>query len=848
MRNLKKILALVLALMMTLSLMVTASAATAGTGYSDDASITKYDEAVQVLDQLGVFRGNEKGEFAPDSTITRAEAAAIVYRIVSGDVNDTQTGIYADYNKFEDVPSTAWYAGYVNFVANGEYIQGDGQGHFYPMAKMNGYQLLAIILRAIGYGQYGEFQGTGWEVRTATQAKALGITSTITTGTLGAPITRAAVAELLFRGIVKTQTVTYSLLYGYQKQNATIASTMFNLAGTRAIANALKAGIPVADAYLGDLLNRSTAESYDVYGEPYYSWYLPDAAGAAVTVDYYLDPVATYTSIVADDVLFAASGKTGTSIAAANIHYEIDGKVQSAGSTPVLNKAAAASVATYGGKGTVTELYVLENGKVAIAEVNTYLGVVETAYTLNANGTIKTNFKLKDIDADDVDSYNSVVLSAGLAAFAKNSLVLYTQYEKPAASGAYYVDGASVHAPKSTNVTVTNTYDTNSVVNSYFLAGAKYEYSAKYDVLDTILNRDDAGFKASQTLYFDDYGYVIYTADPASYVATTGYLVARNGSYGQYVADNQYVASFNVILADGSAATIKGGIGYPYYSTMAAANAAAASIENGVYAYSIDANGYYTLTRADGDTSDPITDVLDGIGGAVALAAGNAIALDPSAQTHLLDAETVFVIANYDVNGIITGYNIVKGIKNIPDMTPRAGTIGIELVYNNSSTDKTIDLVFVTNAVQTADSVGTAVADVLFYLADTTPLDYVSTYDTHTVIKGGAVTTMNFTPNFINNNGTINHNVGFYTVATTTNGYVNGVTPVTAAAVKYAAVGVLKIGSAFEVMADNCVVYDVNTATALTADEIAELGGSDTAVVAARDAYGFATVIYVVLP
>ena len=147
MRNLKKILALVLALMMTLSLMVTASAATAGTGYSDDASITKYDEAVQVLDQLGVFRGNEKGEFAPDATITRAEAAAIVYRIVSGDVNDLQTGIYADYNKFEDVPSTAWYAGYVNFVANGEYIQGDGQGHFYPMEKMTGYQLLAIILR-----------------------------------------------------------------------------------------------------------------------------------------------------------------------------------------------------------------------------------------------------------------------------------------------------------------------------------------------------------------------------------------------------------------------------------------------------------------------------------------------------------------------------------------------------------------------------------------------------------------------------------------------------------------------------------------------------------------------------
>ena len=264
MRNLKKILALALALVMSLSLMATANA------FTDDDSITDtYETAVTVLSGLKVFQGYDDGSFLPQGAITRAEVAAIIYRIVTGDVADTQVGIYADYNKFDDVASTSWYAGYVNFCANAEYIKGYDARTFGPNDPVTGYQALAMILRALGYDKNGEFTGTNWQVQTAAVGENRGITKNITAGTLGVAATREVVAEILFQAIL-VPTVTYTPAFGYQTVDANgddNTSLGYETFGLEAIEGVVVAN-EYADLYSDSPLRAGRTE-LDVDGESY---------------------------------------------------------------------------------------------------------------------------------------------------------------------------------------------------------------------------------------------------------------------------------------------------------------------------------------------------------------------------------------------------------------------------------------------------------------------------------------------------------------------------------------------------------------------------------------------------
>ena len=211
----KKLLAMVLALVMTLSLAVSANAA-----FKDVKDIDEtYAESAAVLNGLGVFKGYEEKDgtfsFQPKNAITRAEVAAIVYRIYTGDVKDAYVKNYETYNKFGDMAGAGWAKGYIGYCANAALVKGYPNGTFVPSGKVTGYEVLAMILRAVGYDQKNEFTGADWALLVAEIAERQGILDNVKGVDLNAPATREVVAELLFQSI-NVPMVTYTAAFGYQ--------------------------------------------------------------------------------------------------------------------------------------------------------------------------------------------------------------------------------------------------------------------------------------------------------------------------------------------------------------------------------------------------------------------------------------------------------------------------------------------------------------------------------------------------------------------------------------------------------------------------------------------------------
>ena len=229
MRNLKKILAMVLALVMSLSLMATAGAAQ----FPDVDDSNPYKTAIDVLDELKVFQGFEDGTFKPTDTLNRAQAAVLVYRIATGDVENKYLDnyTYMQQSKFNDLDGYNWAKGYINYCQNAGIVVGTSATTFNPGAPVTGYQLMVMLLRTLGYGKAGEFTDPkGWELQTAAIAEREGILKNVTGGDFGAPAPRQMVAEILFRGLLH-DTVAYSALTpgGYTNSGETLGKKNLGL-------------------------------------------------------------------------------------------------------------------------------------------------------------------------------------------------------------------------------------------------------------------------------------------------------------------------------------------------------------------------------------------------------------------------------------------------------------------------------------------------------------------------------------------------------------------------------------------------------------------------------------------
>ena len=147
MRNLKKVLALVLALVMSLSLVTIASAKDAS-DFSDYGDIT-YQEAVDVMTAVGVFDGVDGSNFAPTNTLTREQAAKIVTYMLMGQANADK--LVATIAPYSDVAADRWSAGSITYCDNEGILAGVGDGKFNPTGELTGLAFAKMLLVALGY-------------------------------------------------------------------------------------------------------------------------------------------------------------------------------------------------------------------------------------------------------------------------------------------------------------------------------------------------------------------------------------------------------------------------------------------------------------------------------------------------------------------------------------------------------------------------------------------------------------------------------------------------------------------------------------------------------------------------
>ena len=193
MRNLKKVLALVVAVAMIASMGLVASAAS----YSDVAANASYADAVNLLSNLGIIKGYEDGTFKPDNTVTRAEAATLIVRMLALD-DEVEAG---DTN-FTDVAADNWASGYVNVAYANGIINGMGDGTFNPNGEVTYGQIVKMIVCALGYEPValanGGYLGGGYLYAGSSQVT--GFTKGVS-GTANAAASRATVARLIYNAL-----------------------------------------------------------------------------------------------------------------------------------------------------------------------------------------------------------------------------------------------------------------------------------------------------------------------------------------------------------------------------------------------------------------------------------------------------------------------------------------------------------------------------------------------------------------------------------------------------------------------------------------------------------------------
>lgn len=176
MRNLKRVLSLVLVIAIVASFMAVASAKTAE--QLKDLSESKWQPEIRVLEALNIVEGYPDGTYQPAKNVTRAELAQVLARIhVGGDREMIDS--YAKKSTYSDVDGGyGWAVGGIQFCTDHNMVVGDGNGKFRPGDTVTIVEALKMLLTGLGYDPEIEGLqnvGAAWKANTLSKAREVGL-------------------------------------------------------------------------------------------------------------------------------------------------------------------------------------------------------------------------------------------------------------------------------------------------------------------------------------------------------------------------------------------------------------------------------------------------------------------------------------------------------------------------------------------------------------------------------------------------------------------------------------------------------------------------------------------------
>ena len=668
----KKFLSLVLALVMTMSLVTVSAGAK---DFSDDDSIT-YQEAVDVISEIGVVDGYTGGDFKPTDVLTRGAAAKIICNLILGPT--TASALSASSAPFKDVPVSNTFAGYITYCAQEKIINGYPDGTFRPTGTLTGNAFMKMLLGALGYdGDVEGYTGPNWSVAVIKQAAGIGLDDGNDEFVGSKAVTRQEAALYAFN-MLQTTMVEYDAKTSVDINGATVT-----IAGDKAkeVENTSRTDgyidddnkMQFAERYFTDL--RLTTDTTDDFGRPANTWRFKgvEVGTFAKTAD------ATYTADVKLGQIYSDLGMSDKDEAAPvfvdGVEADEAAKVSKGNDLKVSElKFTNSPVAKCNvGNGTLVEAYLDEDtNDVTIVAINTYVAEVNKVVA-------ETNSKDAYITLSELAAENGA--TSGLRAndefettgFENDQIVLFTYANN---------EIQSVKAAESAEGTLTRKVSGKSIN----LGETKYDFSKMYSVDG---GESSLGIDSEYVVYLDANGYAIYVEETEYNIADYAYLRALQGSSVAFASDKAALITY-----DGKMKTVDTKEDYTndfagYGSELQIGNA-----NSEIVLVKETSNGEYRLK--DLDTKNPSIakaedsfELRNGVARINLTATGVAGNGTQGTDYIYADSKTVFVVGTYDSgareNWKDATYRAYTGINNAPtivdDNDSSAATNAIGMSY-----------------------------------------------------------------------------------------------------------------------------------------------------------------------